>query len=200
LELFNIVTQVNNPKKYILKNNSHLRVCVSISGQANVILPGDTVKFIAPEENKSGDLIVVPGNKKSLDYIVGRKFSTFDGIITNVDQHDNVKIIDITTDYFWNVRINYKKTDRSKISAILLSGGEIEASNIGCILSNISHILTPQAYMIDFRKNAKGVTLDGYSYEVEHISFNEVEVKINKNTNIWQHKIHQYQKNDKRVV
>jgi riboflavin synthase alpha subunit len=198
--LLNAIIHANTSKKYFIQNNSHLQICAHISDKLITIMPGDSEKFTAVDGINSTDMLnyltITPNNKKSLNYIVKQKNLIFDGVSINVDEYDDTKIIKITTDRFWNITINYKRDDKSKISAILLSGGE-DRLKVGCLTSNISHILTPQACKINFRKNTKGTTSDGYSYEVEYISFNEVEVNIIKqDVNTCQSTVHHHYHED----
>jgi hypothetical protein len=92
------------------------------------------------------------------------------------------RIIKIVSDPHWFMCIKYNPSisncNSLSFSAIKFDDGDIKDPYK--YVSGISHILTPNGKLIDFRNVSEGVTGDGFKFSVFRTSFNHVDVIINQ--------------------
>jgi hypothetical protein len=178
-----------------IENNSHR--CVNIhTSYKNVITikPMESINTILKKNSRLtisvGECLIEDQNvikDNTTTYFQTIKISNFETYCNsyqiNINKFISLKqrIIKIVSDSHWFMRIKYKPSTANStlsFSAIKFDDGDIKDPYK--YVSGISHILTPNGNIIDYRNAFEGNTTDNFKFSVIRTSFNHVDVVITR--------------------
>jgi len=183
-----IVSNSNPTKTRKINKNPPVYWCTFVNNSHKAVIILDDVKLNIKEQSTytidcmSEILYISTPNGTSECWNGTRRSFTFNEVHVQIeynvinDETNSIPVtITISTDTYWNVKINRVKYDK-QIALMLFRGNAVK--NPEDVVSGVMEIITPKSEQINFRTTKKGMTLDRVYYKVNRVSFNEVKVTI----------------------